>query len=99
MPPVFETVEHALYDVAGLVEVDIVFELHFAVLAGRNAGNSFSVFQPIAQVIGVISAISDDVATLADIGFKTLSCLGNIRPIARSQPEMNRASGAVANQM
>ena len=82
LSPVFETVEHALHDVAGFVEFGVVFELDLAVLAGRDAGNSLSVCQPIAQMIGVIAAISDDSATLADIWFKTLSCLRNIRPVA-----------------
>ena len=46
--PVLETVEHALDDVAGFVEFGVVFELHCAVLAWRDAGGGPHVGKPIA---------------------------------------------------
>jgi len=97
--PVFETVEHALHNVARLVEFGVIVELHLAVFARRDAGGCLPLGQPGTQVIGVVPTVSDDGTALANIGLKTLARLRNIGSIARSQPQMNRASGPVANQM
>ena len=48
LPPILEPVEHALDDVARFVEFRVVFELHFAVLAGRDAGGCLGFRQPVA---------------------------------------------------
>ena len=46
--PVFEAIEYAFDDVARFVEAGVVFELHFAVFAGRNAGGRAGLVQPVA---------------------------------------------------
>ena len=48
LAPVFEAIEYAFDDVARFVEVGVVFELHFAVFAGRNAGGRAGLVQPVA---------------------------------------------------
>ncbi len=85
LPPVFQTVEHALDDVARFIEFGVIVEQHFAVLARWDAGDCFGLAQPIAQVMSVITTISDDRASFGDIGLKALTCLCNIRPIACRQ--------------
>ena len=99
MSPVLEAVEHAFHDIAGFVEVGVVVELHFAVFAGRDAGDCVRLAQPIAQMIGVVSTISNDGAALVHVALKALARLRNIRPIARRQPQMNRVSRPIADQV
>ena len=64
LAPLFQAVEHALDNVTGFVEVDVVFELNFTVFALGNAGDCFSFRQPVTQVICVIATIRDDSAPL-----------------------------------
>ena len=99
LAPVFEAVKHTLDAVAGFIELGVIFELHLAIPAGRDAGGRFGLVSPVAQVIGVISAISDDSTALGDIGFKALTRMGNIGSVARSQAQMNRKTGPIADQM
>lgn len=99
MAPVLHPIEHALHNVAGLVELGVVFELHLSVLARRDAGRGLDVVQPVAQVDCVISPVRDDGGSLADIPFKALTCLRNIGSIARRQMQMDRAAMPVADQM
>lgn len=99
MPPVFEAIEHALDDVAGFVEIGVVLELGFMVLSGRDARDCLGFVQPIAQMISVVATVRDDGAPFGDIGFKTLTCLRNIGPIAGRQAQMDRTATAIANQM
>ena len=99
MPPVFQSIEHALDDVARFVEVCVVFELHFAVFARWDAGSCFGLRQPVAQVIGIVSSVRDDGATLGNIRFKTLTCLRNICAVPGCQPQMNWVTAAITNQM
>ena len=75
MSPVFETIEHALHDVARFIEIYVIFELHLAVVSGWDAGSGLGLVQPVAQVIGVIATVRDNGATFGDIWFKALARL------------------------
>ena len=97
LTPIFETVEHALHDVACFVEVSVVFELDFAVLAGRDAGACVGLDQPVAQVVGVIATVRNDGAALVDIWLKALTRLGNIGPVTRCQVQVNRVAAAITD--
>jgi len=99
LSPVLDTIEHALDNVARFVEFGVVFELHLAVLAGRDAGGCLGLVQPVAQVIGVIATVRDNGAPFRDIWFKALARLGNIGSVSRCQPQVNRATAAIADQM
>ena len=46
-----------------------------------------------------MATVRDIGATFCDIWLKALACLGNIGPVSRSQPQVNRVSAAIANQM
>ncbi len=48
MSPVFEPVEHALYDVSSFVEIGVVFELDLSVFAGWDAGVCIGFIQPLS---------------------------------------------------
>ena len=99
MPPVFEAVEHALDDVAGLVKRGVVFEPNLAVFARRDAGCRADAGQPLAQVVRVIPAICDDGVTLTDMAIKALTCLGNVGAVARGDVQTDRPARPVADQM
>ena len=99
LPPILETVEHALDDVAGFVEIFVIFELHLAVLARRDARGGFDVHKPVAQMVRVVSAVGNDGGAFADIGGKALPGLGDIRSVSRRQVQVNRATLTVAHQM
>ncbi len=99
MPPVFEAVEHALDDVAGLVKRGVVFEPNLAVFARRDAGCRADAGQPLAQVVRVIPAICDDGGTLTDMTFKALTRLGNLSPIARGDVQTDRLARPIADQV
>ncbi len=76
-----------------------MFDLDFPVFAQCNAGDRIDFRQPFTQMIGVIATISDDRAVFGYIGLKALTRLCNIRPIARCQAQMDRATVAIADQM
>ena len=99
MAPVLDPVEHTLDDVAGFVNVPVIFELNFSVLARRNTGFGTDLDQPVAQVVCIISSVCDDGASFGDIRLKALAGLGNISPIACRQMQVDGAACAVADQM
>ena len=109
----FETIEHAPYhcpagyfgtkyperDVSRFIEFGVVFELYLAVLSGRDAGGCFGLIEPVVQMIGVIATVRDHGAPIRDIWLKALVRLGNIGSVSGSQPQVNRATAAIADQM
>lgn len=99
LSPVFEAIEHALDNVAGFVEIGVVFELHLAVFAGWDAGHSAGFGNPVAQVICVVSTICDDSAAFLHIRFKALTCLRNIGAVACREMQVNRAPLTVADKV
>ena len=98
LPPVFETIEHAFDDVAGLIERGIVFELDLAVLSRRDAGRRAGLSQPVAQVVGIVTAIGDDRRAPGDIRCKALMRLSNIGPVSCRQAQMDGETPAIADQ-
>ena len=46
LPPVFDAVEHAIDDVSGFVEFDVVLELYLAVLARWDTGFGLGFHKP-----------------------------------------------------
>ena len=76
--------EHALDDVSGFVEFDVVLELYLAVPARWDTG------------FGIVATICDHSCAFAHIWLKALTRLGDIGAIARSQMSMNRATLPVA---
>ncbi len=99
MSPVFEAVEHAFGDVAGFIESGIVFELSLAVLARRNTDDGFGFPEPVPQMVCVISPVSNNPGSLCDVWLKTLSCLRNVRFVARCKMYVNRSASPIADQM
>ena len=99
LPPVLDSVEHALDDVAGFVELFVVFKLQLAVFARRDARDCLGLGQPLAQVVGVMTAVCNDGGSLDDIRLKALERLCNIRSISCSDVQMNGRAGPVADRM
>ena len=97
--PILDAVEHAFDNVACFIEFGVVFELHLAVFAEWNAGWRFDLEQPVAQVIGIVSAIGNDCKVLANMTLKAVTGLGNIGPVARRQVQMDRMALTIAHQM
>ena len=57
---VLQTVDASFDKVAQGVDVAVDGDLHFSVLAGRDDGNSSAPFHVLADVVGVIAAISQE---------------------------------------
>ncbi len=64
---------HMLHDIAGFVCFSVMVEPDFSVLARWNAGDRIDFRQPVAQVVGVATAICDDGAAFGGRGLKALS--------------------------
>src|SRR5665647_1766916 len=58
--PIFEAAEHALDDVALLVDRAVIFVLDLAVLAGRNDGLGATLGQPFPQCLAIVPLVSDE---------------------------------------
>ena len=99
LSPVFETVEHAFDDVAAFGEAGVVFELNLAVLSRRNTDDGFGLFQPLAQMICVISPVRNNLGSLFDVWLKTLPCLRNVSSVARCQMYVNRPASPIADEV
>lgn len=63
LSPIFQTIKHALDDIARFVEIGVIFELNFAVFAGRYAGFCLCFVEPFTQVVCVIPAVCNDGTT------------------------------------
>lgn len=99
LAPVLQAVEHALDDVACLVELRVVVDLDLAVLARRDAGGRAGLRQPVAQVVRIISAIRNNCDTLADERLKALAGLRNIGPVACRERDRQGSALAVTDEV
>ena len=55
--------------------------------------------KPVAEVVGVLSAVGDHCCSLAEMALKALACLGDISAVSRRKAKMHRLALAVANHM
>jgi hypothetical protein len=57
--PVLEPAEHALDQIALLVDLGIVYDRHLAVLASGNAGRDVQTGQSLAEPVAVVTLVGD----------------------------------------
>lgn len=99
MPPVLEAIEHALDDIARLVEPGVVVNLNLAVFAWWDARGRAGLGDPVAQVVCVIAAICDDRRALPYERLKALTCLRNIGFVACRERDGDRPAIAITDEV